>query len=75
MLTAQQSRGSNLSAAAEQLKRFVLGNLINDFLNRERGCCLKKQTVKRDLAGNAPSGSVSISRQKGPSCFPAKLRD
>lgn len=74
MLTAQQSRGSNLSAAAEWLKRFELGNLINDFLNRERGCCLKKQTLKRDLAGNTPSGSV-ISRQKGPSCFLAKLKD
>lgn len=35
--TAQRSRGSNLTAAAKQLKRFALGNPINDFLNHERG--------------------------------------
>lgn len=34
--TAQQSRGSNLTAAAKQLKRVGLGKLINDFLSHER---------------------------------------
>lgn len=40
--TAQQSRGSHLTAAAKQFRRFALGNLIYDFLNHETSVVYNK---------------------------------